>query len=559
MVPKIAEQGHSFKGAGLYYLHDKEAATSERVAWTQTNNLRTNDPEKAMKVMAWTAIHSDDLKRQSGQSMAGAKQTTGPVYSYSLAWHTEQAPTQTEMLHAAAATLERLGLSEHESVIVCHQETAHKHIHIIANLVHPTTGLKRDTGLDQRALQKWALDYEKEHGKIYCKEREENAQKRENDEITKYQDERHEAAQRIEKLYHASDSGKAFKQALESEGLTLARGDKKRLVIVDRNGKIQNLARQINGVKSKDIKAKLSDLDPATLPEANQVRQEREAQREAKKKEAAQTAQAKEQAQRKAEFNRKAAEKNPAPKSAFNQTALVEEEKQKAFLKKALTKKKAAHAEFNEKSLAEEKAQKKKKFLRQALGQTPTAQHQYNKAAEKKTEQKAAHQQTPMGETLRQKQRYQMQERQRDELIAFDIKARNKRDLEKKKLDEFYKTKEVKRHLREAEKELKTKSGVLSRITGKQKAAQEKAEGLRLNLAGIHKQRGQAMKNLDVGLARDKAVIKERHKQEAKIFENSPTQKYGTAKVFEKEVLKKGVSNQNQKASRGRDRENGRS
>ena len=39
MIAQIAARGTSFKGAGLYYLHDKKADTSERVAWTQTRNI----------------------------------------------------------------------------------------------------------------------------------------------------------------------------------------------------------------------------------------------------------------------------------------------------------------------------------------------------------------------------------------------------------------------------------------------------------------------------------------------------------------------------------------
>lgn len=34
MVPRIAKRRQSFKGAGLYYLHDKGAMTAERVTWT---------------------------------------------------------------------------------------------------------------------------------------------------------------------------------------------------------------------------------------------------------------------------------------------------------------------------------------------------------------------------------------------------------------------------------------------------------------------------------------------------------------------------------------------
>ena len=74
MVPREARRGSSFKGAGLYYLHDKNASTSERVAFTHTENIPTRDPEKALKWMAWTSSHAEELKTRNGdESKAGRK------------------------------------------------------------------------------------------------------------------------------------------------------------------------------------------------------------------------------------------------------------------------------------------------------------------------------------------------------------------------------------------------------------------------------------------------------------------------------------------------------
>ena len=67
MVPKINQQGHSFKGVIAYLMHDKKSLdTSERVRWFETGNMTTPDPEKAAKIMAFTDLSSDHLKEQSG-------------------------------------------------------------------------------------------------------------------------------------------------------------------------------------------------------------------------------------------------------------------------------------------------------------------------------------------------------------------------------------------------------------------------------------------------------------------------------------------------------------
>ena len=183
MVPKLTAQGRSFKGAASYYLHDKreegEAVrlSGERVAWTETINLPTTDPERAWRMMAYTAMAQAELKEAAGQAVTG-KKLTKPVLAYSLSWHPDEQPTKADQLEAAQATLKVLGLEGHQAVIVCHNDEPQAHVHIIVNRVNPETGLANTGSFSQRKLQAWALDYERERGKIFCPKREENAERR---------------------------------------------------------------------------------------------------------------------------------------------------------------------------------------------------------------------------------------------------------------------------------------------------------------------------------------------------------------------------------------------
>jgi hypothetical protein len=115
MIPHIAQRGHSFKGAGMYYLHDKQADTSERVLWTLTRNLPTQDAQLAFDCMAYTDIELKQHREAEGK--AGRKQSAGSVFSYSLSWHPDEQPDRLEMQRAAEITLVRLGLFEHEAVL----------------------------------------------------------------------------------------------------------------------------------------------------------------------------------------------------------------------------------------------------------------------------------------------------------------------------------------------------------------------------------------------------------------------------------------------------------
>ena len=178
MVPNIAKSGKSFRGAGKYYLHDKaeerdserKPETHERVAFTATRNCVNDDPHRAIDEMWATAAAQTELKRASGLSLGGRK-CTDPVKTISLSWHPSETPTQEQMIVAADSYLTRMGWNEHQAVYVGHNDTAHPHIHIILNRVHPETGRVLDDRKDYRRAQEWALDYEKEHGRIFCEKR----------------------------------------------------------------------------------------------------------------------------------------------------------------------------------------------------------------------------------------------------------------------------------------------------------------------------------------------------------------------------------------------------
>ena len=283
MIVHVASRGHSFKGAGQYYLHDKKADTSERVAWAQTHNLPTDDPEKGLRWMAHTSMNAEQLKGQAGVARTGRKARAGSVYAFALSWHPEQNPDREEMQRAAFDTLERLRLQEHEAVMVAHRDTGHPHVHVIVNLVSPKDGRTAVPSYDRLTLSTWAQEHEMEEGKIYCEERvKNNEQRREQAKegretgMVKHREKRHETAETIQGLYSRSDSGKAFQAALSGEGFTLAKGDRRGFVLVDQEGKIYSLSRQLQGQRAKDINARLSDLDQEALPMAKDVAEERQ-------------------------------------------------------------------------------------------------------------------------------------------------------------------------------------------------------------------------------------------------------------------------------------------
>ena len=183
MVPTITEGGRSFKGAAAYYLHDKrregerERLTSERIAWAETLNLPTDNPDRAWRMMADTALRQAELKAAAGEKTTGRKMAK-PVFVYSLSWHEGDGPTEAEQREAARESLHALELEGYQTLIVCHRDTKHPHVHVLVNRVNPGTGIAAPLSKSKEKLQAWALAYQRKRGQTHCSAREENAEKR---------------------------------------------------------------------------------------------------------------------------------------------------------------------------------------------------------------------------------------------------------------------------------------------------------------------------------------------------------------------------------------------
>lgn len=280
MVPHVARAGWSFKGAFQYYMHDKEAQTKERVGWTYTHNLPTDNAALAVRTMITTAKNAEALKRSAGIANTGRKMKSGPVYSYSLSWHPEQKPDKQTMLDAALETLHLLKLQEHEAVVVNHTDEEHDHVHVIVNLIHPETGRKAVVSYDYLSLSTWAEQVETLEGEIRCEQRVINNEQRrqhanENRQLAlvKHRDKKVERAEHIQKLYSNTTNGHAFKSALKLAGYTLAQGHKGRYVIVDKYGEVHNVARQLEGQRARHLRERFKDLKE--LPDAKALSKER--------------------------------------------------------------------------------------------------------------------------------------------------------------------------------------------------------------------------------------------------------------------------------------------
>ncbi len=282
MVPQINDRGRSFKGVTAYLLHDKQAETSERVEFTATRNLPFEDVERASKFMAWTDINSETLKDNYAlaQGMdapkSGRPRDAGAVLHCSLSWRDDQEPSREHMTQAADDWVKNEGWSEHQYYLVGHNDTDHAHIHIVINLVHPVTGKIADQSNSKLKSDRHANEYEHEMGEIVCENRAAKYKAMEQDRPAFAEKEhREEAGRLISEAYHASDSGAAFRAALEENGFDLAEGRSRAIVVVDQEGHVYSPSRAIEGVKVRDINKLFKDVDKDKLPFADDLEYER--------------------------------------------------------------------------------------------------------------------------------------------------------------------------------------------------------------------------------------------------------------------------------------------
>lgn len=283
MVPRTSRPGRGFKGAWSYYAHDKrtpeqqaqgqELRSRERVGFVHTENLGgIEDDRAAIGLMIDTARQSRRCEK--------------PVYAFSLGWHPEETPSREAMIEAGREALAVLKMQDHQALMISHTDTAHPHLHVIVNRIHPETGKAINVYKDQEKLQAWALGYERRQGKVYCQARAFNALARQ---VAKEQDGARAPGRYVDntiaECWTRSHNGRSFKTALEAKGWGLARGDRKEAVLmaVTPSGRAFAVLRELNKglpkgqtIKGEAFDRQTADLKREDLRPVKEVQQEME-------------------------------------------------------------------------------------------------------------------------------------------------------------------------------------------------------------------------------------------------------------------------------------------
>jgi Relaxase/Mobilisation nuclease domain len=146
----VSSSGKTFRALAAYLANGRTGEEQDRVAWAAGRNLPTSDPELAATFMQATAARSDRIQK--------------PVYHVALSFDPNDPVDRANMERVADRVLERLGLAEHQALIVAHRDRAHAHLHLLVNRVHPDTGRAWERWKDRPTIQQVLREEERALG-----------------------------------------------------------------------------------------------------------------------------------------------------------------------------------------------------------------------------------------------------------------------------------------------------------------------------------------------------------------------------------------------------------
>jgi hypothetical protein len=170
IVKKVASKGSSGKSAratGLasYILNEKNLPSS-------TLNSSSNNPARADGLSVYILDQKDqgekvrhsgtlnfisDNPRVQAREMAAlaqdAPRSKDPIAHYVISWKEHEQPTPKQIDQAVEIFLEKMELTEHQTIYALHQDTDNAHLHIAVNRVHPDTlkVIRPNNGFDIKA------------------------------------------------------------------------------------------------------------------------------------------------------------------------------------------------------------------------------------------------------------------------------------------------------------------------------------------------------------------------------------------------------------------------
>jgi hypothetical protein len=244
-----------------------------------SRHLMRDDTNEAVRLVELTGVIATTLHGALREMQAIGRQSRSRgnfMYQANINPHVDDDVSHAQMLEAVDRLERNLGLVGHQRVIVEHVKHGRRHWHAIWNRVDVETLKVADITGNYAIHARTARELEEAFGlrptpppdgraKLSEKLWERNAE--EESGIT-----RARISADMTRCWHETDTGRDFRIAIERLGYRLARGDRRDYCVLDQSGRAHSLARRLTGIDVGAVRARLADIDPATLPSVSESR-----------------------------------------------------------------------------------------------------------------------------------------------------------------------------------------------------------------------------------------------------------------------------------------------
>ncbi len=250
-------KGGSRKSGSFFATHLMKTEENERVSITEMKGLYAEDLPEAFREL---------------RALAAGTRAENYFYHASINPREDERLTPEQWEFAVNRLEENLGLSGHVRFQVEHEKEGRTHRHIVWSRVDPDTMTITSDSFTYLAHDKTRAELEKAFDHEPTSPTPQPSQ-RKSREIPDWENFRaqesgidpKEVKAEVTALWKQSDSAEAFIAALQHGGYTLCQGDRG-YCILDKAGDVHSLVRRIEGVKTADIRARLSGTPFDDLP-----------------------------------------------------------------------------------------------------------------------------------------------------------------------------------------------------------------------------------------------------------------------------------------------------
>lgn len=223
---------------------------------------------------------SDDIREafRSVHVMADATRCEQPFFHVQVRTPNGEALTRKQWEHVADRIESKLGLSDQPRAIAFHrdEEGGHEHMHIAWSRIDDETMTARALPFFKLRLKEVCRELEIELGLTRVTNERRGPSmaplRHEQEQARRLGVDIHAIRAAIRDSWERSDSGRGFTAALSEKGFTLARGESRDYIAIDKAGGMHALGKRILGHTAAEVRERLGDLDSRSLPTVEEAR-----------------------------------------------------------------------------------------------------------------------------------------------------------------------------------------------------------------------------------------------------------------------------------------------